>query len=433
MRAPLAAVALLLSSAAFAADPSAAPEPKMKASFIGEGGGYKHPDPATDQYMEGSLGAPGGTGAPLPKSEHAAPPPAPSSRVGLPKAGAIKTADPVASASPSPRLASPRAGAPSRSIAGRPPAAERNAPAPGDARLAGRSSLWNGLVQPLDMKGADAGSAGDDQARADADSDYETRILGMRKAPARPSLDAAPPAPVATAPASDLAALASATGGAGRVFVSLELDPQEAGSLRDAVAGLGAATGFAADARFEMMAAGGGRTRISGWMPASHLGDALLRPGVKSLRVETRARPSTPRATAGEFLVGLRVDDPARARESVDAGVRVLKEQTGFKLDRVIGMETAPDGRAVAVVSGTLPLSRLSKAMSLFEVAKILPAGGEPPAPAPSGAAAPAGLAGFMRFAVQHGAWLIIVTLLLALPSLRSPARKLASVFNPYR
>jgi hypothetical protein len=294
--------------------------------------------------------------------------------------------------------------------------------------------LWNGLVQPLDMKEPAAGSAGDDQARANADSDYETRILGMKAAPARPSLGAAAPAPApAAAPSPDPAALASSAGGAGRVFVSLELDPAEAGSLRDAVAGLGATAGFAADARFEMLAGPGGRARVSGWMPASRLGDALLRPGVKSLRVETRARPSAPRTTSGDFVVGLRVPDPARARESVDAGVRVLASETGFKLTRVIGVETAPDGRAVAVVAGSLPLSNLSKAMSLFEVAKILPAGGEPPAPAPTAPAAPQGLAGFLRFAVQHGAWLIVLTLLLALPSLRAPARRAASIFNPYR
>ena len=90
-------------------------------------------------------------------------------------------------------------------------------------------------------------------------------------------------------------------------------------------------------------------------------------------------------------------------------------------------------GRSVAVVAGTLPLSRLAKAMSLSEVAKILPAGGEPPAPSAASTAPISGLAGFMRFAAERGPWLIILTLLLALPSLRDPARRLASVFNPYR
>ncbi|MFI5347575.1 MAG: hypothetical protein ACHQ51_14465 [Elusimicrobiota bacterium] len=413
-RAPLVLAALIASSPAFAADAS---EPKMKASFIGEGGGYKHPDPATDQYMQGTLGAPPDSNSPAPAAKNDAPPPLTP----------ILKPEPL----PAPRAASPRIDAPSRVVSGRPPATERNASIPGEARPAGRSSLWNGLVQPLDMKGSDVGATDPAQARESGDRDYETHILGMKAAPARPSLLDPAPRPEAS-PAS---APAAARAEGNKVFVSLEIDPREAGSLRDAVAGLGATTGFAADARFEALAGPGGSALISGWIPAAHLGDALLRPGVKRLRVETRARPSAPRETAGEFVVGLRVDDPSRARESVDLGVRALTSAAGFRLTRVIGLETAPDGRSVAVVAGTLPLSRLAKAMALSEVAKILPAGGEPPSPTAGGAPRPpvSGLSGFMRFAAERGPWLIILTLLLALPSLRDPARRLAAVFNPYR
>jgi hypothetical protein len=101
-------------------------------------------------------------------------------------------------------------------------------------------------------------------------------------------------------------------------------------------------------------------------------------------------------------------------------------------LTRVVGLETAPDGRSVAVVSGTLPLSRLPLALGLSEVAKIMPVGGEVPPPAAPAANA-GGRKGFARFAVERGPWLIILTLLLLLPSLRAPARRLASVFSPYR
>jgi len=430
MRAPLlAAVALVLSASAFAADPA---EPKMKASFIGEGGGYKHPDPATDQYMQGGLGSGDVPAAPSPRPE---PKPVPAAQAPLPPAPSAPVAASPSPYSPAaPRPASPRTDAPSRSFAGRPPAAERNAPVPGDAKPAGRSSLWNGLVQPIDMKGKPgaAETVDDAQARENADRDYETRILGMKNEPARPSLGSPSPS-VPSSPPPSPAMIASSAGG-NKVFVSLQLDPREAGSLRDAVAGLGASTGFAADARFEATAGPGGTVMFSGWIPASRLGDALLRPGVKSVRVETRARPSTPTRTSGDFLIGLRVDDAAHARAGVDAGVRALNA-SGFRLARVLGLETAPDGRSVAVVAGSLPLSSLSKAMSLTEVAKIMPAGGEPPAPASGGAAAPQapGLAGFMRFAASRGPWLIILTLLLALPSLRAPARRLAAVFNPYR
>ena len=69
--------------------------------------------------------------------------------------------------------------------------------------------------------------------------------------------------------------------------------------------------------------------------------------------------------------------------------------------------------------------------MGLSEVAKIMPVGGEVPPPAP--AAAESGVSGFAKFAVERGPWLIILTLLLLLPSLRAPARRAASVFSPYR
>jgi hypothetical protein len=416
IRPSLVAASLLLASTAFAAD---AAEPKMKASFIGEGGGYKHPDQATDQYMEGALGAP-------PNADAKSPAPAEKNVLPAPLPTQLKAA---------PLPASPKTGAPSRSISGRPPAAGRNAPVSGEARPAGRSSLWNGAVKPLEMKTAQAAAAESvdpAQAREDSDREYDERILGLKNGRSRPALGAANPGSAALAARG--ASVAAADAGGSKVFVSMEIDPREAGSLRDAVAGLGATTGFAADARFEAAAGPGGRTLISGWIPASRLGDAASRPGVKSLRVETRARPSSPRATAGEFIIGLRVDDAARARESADAGVRALTSEAGFRLTRVIGVETAPDGRSVAVVAGTLPISRLAKAMSLYEVATILPVGGEPPAPSASaGVPQASGLSGFMKFAAERGPWLIILTLLLALPSLRGPAVRLASVFNPYR
>jgi hypothetical protein len=42
-------------------------------------------------------------------------------------------------------------------------------------------------------------------------------------------------------------------------------------------------------------------------------------------------------------------------------------------------------------------------------------------------------VSGFASFAARRGPWLIILTLLLLLPSLRAPARRAAAVFNPYR
>lgn len=407
---------LLLAPAAFAADPSS-PKP-FKASFIGEGGGYKQPDQATDQYLQGRLGDGSAAPAAYPTPDAAHAPPAAS-----PTPAARPADAPAAPAASRPAPAEAGAG---RSVAGRASAAPSPAtaaPASGAAANAPRPSLWNGLVQPIE--GADA-----DQQRAQADRDYETRVLGMKPGAERPALDRTPDGEDGSGASSPDGSVADPSPSESKVFVSLEVDPREAGTLRDAVAGLGASAGFSADSRFEAMPADGGRMLISGWLPASRLGDALLRPGVKRVQVETRPRPSAPARTDSEFLVGLRVDDPARARASVDAGVASLASSAGFRLTRIVGLETAPDGRAIAVVSGRLPLSRLSRAMALPSVAKILPAGSEPPLPA---APAVPSRGGFLRFAVDRGPWLVILTLLLLLPSLRDPARRLAGAFSPYR
>jgi len=432
VRAPLAAALFLAASAAIAlaADPH---EPKtMKASFIGEGGGYKPADQTTEGILVGDQGAASNDERKAPPAGDV--PAAAAIGPGVPAAGVSspQTAHAAPSAPAAPSVsASPRIDAPSRPDAARPAASGRNASIPeGAKKPEGRQSLWNGLMQPLAMTGSAAASASDpDAARAEADRDYETHILGMKPGPDRPAL-AAKPAPAA-APSS-VASVDAARADGGKVFVSLALDPREAGSLRDAVAGLGAAAGFSADARFEAMPGPNGTVLYSGWLPAGRLGDAMSRPGVKSVRIETRARPSNPRETGGEFLVGLRLDDPARAREAVDAGVGALQGAAEFHLTRVVGLETAPDGRTVAVVSGSLPLSKLPRAMALPEVVKIIPLGGEVPPPVPAEPAA-GGLSGFAAFAVQRGPWLIILTLLLLLPSLREPARRAASVFSPYR
>jgi hypothetical protein len=418
-RAPLVVALLFLAASSFAAN-----------GFIGEGGGYKDPGTATEGIMVGDQTPPPDAAAP-PTRAASATPTTPAPAAVIPAAAAVPPSASAASSSAA-GSASPRIDAPNRSTAARPAAVARNASIPGEAKpSAGRQSLWNGLVQPLAMTASEAAGSDDpDAARANADRDYETHILGMKSAPARGALGSRPN----RASSPSIEAASAPRGAGGKIFVSLALDPREAGSLRDAVAGLGAAAGFSADARFEAMPGPNGTVLYSGWIPADRLGQALSRPGVKSLRVETRARPSKPLETSAEFLVGLRVDDAAHAREGVDAGVSALTSAAGFHLTRVVGLETAPDGRSVAVVAGILPLSRLSRAMGLSEVAKIVPVGGEVPAPpAPAPEAGAGGVSGFANFAVQHGPWLIILTLLLLLPSLRAPARRVAAIFNPYR
>jgi hypothetical protein len=70
--------------------------------------------------------------------------------------------------------------------------------------------------------------------------------------------------------------------------------------------------------------------------------------------------------------------------------------------------------------------------MALPQVAKISPRSAAA-VPEPAAPASTPSLAGFGRFAVQHGLWLIVLTLLLALPSLRSALGRVSGIFNPYR
>ena len=272
------------------------------------------------------------------------------------------------------------------------------------------------------MPAAQAGVSDPDTASERGRLDYESHILGRKDSPARPRLGGELPEPKAEG--------FPRAGHEGRLFVLLELDPREAGSLRDAVAGLGASVGFSADARFQPHSSPEGTSLISGWIAASQLGLAVGQPGVKSLRVETTAAPAA-REISGEFLVGLRLDGSSGARQAVDAGVRALASAAGFRLSRVVGLETAPDGRVVAVIAGFLPLSRLSKALGRPEVVQITPLSSS--APPPAVGERPSLARGFAHFVAERGLWLLLLTLALALPSLRRAVGRALCVFVPYR
>ncbi len=395
---PLIVVAALL-LAATAARPDG-----VKLRSFGDGGGYTHPDPATQQFLDGDAQNP---------------PPA---------AAAAATVSPVPTPSPA-FAAAPVPNAPAAPAA---PSAATSPSRPASAAVVGaprRESLWNGVVTPLAVA---PGLTSDDPdtARAAADSDYSARVFGQAPVLHGPRVvgPGAAPAPAAN---SALSAAPGVKPAEGRLFVSLVIDPREAGTLRDAVAGLGAAAGFAADNRFEPTSGADGMERITGWIPVSRLGAALQRPGVRSVRVDPVRLAPAAEATA-RFLVGLRVTDPGRAAAEVETELRDMASSAGFRATRVVGLETAPDGSAVALVEGRLALARLAQVLDRDDVARIeplLPA----PAPVPARTAVPGSLAGFARFASERGLWLILVTLLLALPSLRSGVGRLSAIFNPYR
>lgn len=402
---------LACAAAASAADPAGG---GFSTKSFGEGGGYKHPDPATGEYLEDSARQDASADAkPVPDPAPVAATPAPA-----PSPAPVRAPSPVAM----PRRAAASAAA--RDI----PASQSSQPRSPDRGSSPGVSLWSGLVKPVETPAAAADANDPDSASEQGRLDYEARVLGQ-SGPARPRLDQTSIPQTAQAPEAQSAAPAITEN---RLFVSLELDPKESGSLRDAVAGLGASVGFAADARFQPISGPAGTSFINGWIPASQLGTAALQPGVRKIRVETSRRPSPAREISGEFLVGLRLEDPSRARQAIDAGVGALASTAGFRLTRVIGVETAPDGRAVAVIAGSLPLSRLAKAMGRSDVVKITPVSVSLEAAQPAGET-PSRTRSFARFMMDRALWLVLLTLILSLSSLRRVLGRALQVFVPYR
>ncbi len=389
----LVVTALALSTARAA---PAKPSPFSNKAF-GDGGGYKHPDAEVGQFFETKPDGKTGSGA-KPEAKPKPPAPAKLSPEALPAPAASR---------PRPRPFAPVAAKAAAPEASRTETASVNPPAPPAASVAG------------------APDAALDSASEDARRDYETRLFGAAPEPGRARLeDRLQPAFAEPELSSSL--------GEGLLFVSLELDAQEAGSLRDAVAGLGSAAAFRPDARFQPRPAAGGSVRISGWLPASRLGDALGRPGVRRVEVERGSRPSADARVTGDYLLTVRVGDVTRPEESIAASVGELTSKAGFKLERVLGIETAPAGGATALVSGTLPVSQLGRALALSGVIKVASAVPEPK-PALEAPAAPIKKTGFLKFVMERSLWLILLTILLALPTMGGAVKKGLSVFVPYR
>ena len=360
----------------------------------GEGGGYKHPDAAVGDFFETKPDA------------------APAKPGKLPTPAKITPEIQTSEAAPSRPRPRPFAAAVAKAEAA--PAKNSKLEA---VSLAAKTPA-SAHASAAAVEGGSPDSASDDARR-----DYEARMFGAPAAPRRQGL-----ADAARIAAPEPATAAST--GEGMLFVSLELDAKEAGSLRDAVAGLGAAAAFRPDARFQPLPGEGGSVRISGWVPASRLGDAISRPGVRRVSVERGGRPAGDDRVGGAYLLTLRVTDPARPEESIARSAMELTAATGFKLDRVFGFETVPGGGATALVSGTMPVSQLSRALALSSVIKISAADSIEPA---AEAAKPAPREGFFKFVMARSLWLVLLTLLLALPVIGETVKKGLAVFVPYR
>jgi hypothetical protein len=175
--------------------------------------------------------------------------------------------------------------------------------------------------------------------------------------------------------------------------------------------------------------------RISGWLPVSRLGDAIARPGVRRVAVERASRPMGDERLTGAYVVKLRVADASRPEESIKDALRTLTAQAGFKLDRTFAVEAASGGGGTVLASGTMPVSRLSRAMGLPSVISI-DAALSPSVDMAAVAAepsAPVKKEGFLKFVMARGLWLVVLTMLLVLPAMSEAVKKALSVFVPYR
>ncbi len=364
----------------------------FKMMSFGDGGGYKHPDPATQQFLDG--------------------PQPPVSGTASGAASSVAAGAPAAKTSPKPVVASAGGSA----VSTRPPR-----PAASSLEVPRAGGLRPLAVAPGTLSSADAESAS-----AGAESDYDARVLGLASGPRRAPLGVA-----AGAGASVPGAAVSA--GGPRLFVSVAIDPREAGDLRDAVAALGAGAGFALDARFAPVPGPDGLARVSGWIPAARLADVLRGRGIRSVSVAS-PRPPAAAPLNANYRVGLFVSDPARASEEVRAKLEDLAREDGFRPTRVVGLQDGAAGRSIAFVDGSLPISRLGDVLARSGVDSVVPQLPAPATEARSARTAPRrGIAGFARYAFRRGLWLVLLTLLAALPAIRGAAARLAEVFNPYR
>lgn len=389
-------VVTLIGFSSVHAAPAGPAKPPFGAKSLGEGGGYKHPDADVAQYFETK---------PKPEEKKPSSPAASKPAAVIPVKAEAKPADAI------PSRPRPRPFALAKAEAAAAPSAPRDAAPSKPAAAEPEGAL--------------------DSASEDARRDYEARLFGAAPERRRPEL-----ADPMRTPLIEGEAGSAASTGEGMLFVSLELDPQESGALRDAVAGLGAAAAFRPDARFQPMPGAAGSVRISGWLPASRLGDAIARPGVKRVEVERGSRPAGDSRLTAAYLLTLRVADPSRPDESIAEGVRELTGATGFVLERVLGLEKTPGGGATAMVSGTMPVSQLSRALGLplvMKVASAPPASEPAPAADPSSDGKPSRKEGFLQFVMARKLWLVLITVLLALPAVGEFVKKGLSIFVPYR
>ncbi|MBI5210361.1 MAG: hypothetical protein HY927_10355 [Elusimicrobia bacterium] len=250
-------------------------------------------------------------------------------------------------------------------------------------------------------------------------------------------------------------------------------------AVKDAVAELQRVADFRVDPNPESLRDSvAGRVSIRGWMPPDKIASAMRVTAVSRLEIEPHgSRPVVTAQATTEILVGIRVPKVpgadalrspgaagrpgspevpgADALRSPGAGalkegaqepggasatdaaadgaladiLRRLGAETGFSLGRTIGFQESPGGKeTVIVVSGTIPVRNISKAMADFSIVKILPMPETPQAEK-----AVSRRKGFLSFVLSRSPLLVMLTVLLLLSPMSLGLLKHLNVFNPYK
>lgn len=235
-----------------------------------------------------------------------------------------------------------------------------------------------------------------------------------------------------TLPARGPASARAEAPGEGRgLYVEIDL---EGADLRDAVADLSRAAGFRMERREPPDPAAGRRATLRGWLKGERLGAAAAMSRVRRIEVlgpaaRERKHPS---GAMTEVLVGLRLPEevpPARALRRALVG---LARKAEFEAGRVIGYQAIPGTRQSAlIVSGRLPIRRISLLLADPAVVKIAPAPARPDPPASDSVPRKPWLRRFLAFAADRhpallGAAALLTFSVVAPTSRRRRRRRLA-------
>lgn len=330
-----------------------------------------------------------------------------------------RPAVPDAFTRPDPRISNPAPAPAPRETKPEETSGESQAPEPPAQTAPKRYSLWDGLVEPLDLPADQVAQASPDSASRLASKDYDSHILGRRSQGSHALIVAGPTdQPVAS-----------------EIFVSVELnlirrgpgDLPSSDALRDAVADLERAASFRRDPRFEPSLHGAAAS-IWGWMPAQKIAQALQLPSVSRLELSRRGQAKVESEARTELLLGVRVAEKSVASQAVERVSRELALKTGLRWQKTVGAQPIPGSKDWAVLGlADVPVSRLAQVLGHPEVIRAAPRVSAELA-VPTRARADFSLSSFLSFVRRRSPMLIALTALLALAPLAGAlSRRLAA------